>query len=174
MWSAMEVRARRTVANVKSSAMRPRQPEVPNLMGEAAMGRYCTRAGIVLKDERGWEKRVALRFPSSLRNSAPSASLRYLSVFLLNTEVTEKSHDSDWWTISDGVGYVSFDCRGAEDWPERGGEEAGGLREYFGGGGVDLPVEGESGAGAGSLGSDEDYGGATAGIGERSEARTRL
>ena len=29
--------ARRTVAKVKSSAMIPRQPEVPNLMGEVAM-----------------------------------------------------------------------------------------------------------------------------------------
>src|ERR1700693_268265 len=33
-WSAMAVTARRTLANVKSSAIRPRQPEVPNLMGE--------------------------------------------------------------------------------------------------------------------------------------------
>src|SRR5258707_3750717 len=90
------------------------------------------------------------------------------------TAITEKSHDSDWWAISDCVGHVCFDCRGAEDWPERGGEEAGGLREYFSGGGVDLPVERESGASARSLGGDEDYGGATAGIGERSEACTRL
>ena len=55
----MAVTARRTVANVKSSAMRPRQPEVPNLMGDAAvfgealMGGYSTRAGSVLKDEDG-------------------------------------------------------------------------------------------------------------------------
>src|SRR5260370_12245484 len=40
MCSAMAVIARRTLANVKSSAMRPRQPEVPNLMGEVAMRRY--------------------------------------------------------------------------------------------------------------------------------------
>src|SRR5712664_2974364 len=56
MWSAMAVTARRTVAKVKSSAMRPRQPEVPNLMGEAAvfaealMGGYSTRAGSTLKE----------------------------------------------------------------------------------------------------------------------------
>src|SRR5229473_284046 len=59
MWSAMAVTARRTVAKVKSSAMRPRQPEVPNLMGEAAvfaealMGGYSTRAGGTLKEGAG-------------------------------------------------------------------------------------------------------------------------
>jgi hypothetical protein len=31
------VTASRTLAKVKSSAIRPRQPEVPNLMGEAEM-----------------------------------------------------------------------------------------------------------------------------------------
>src|SRR5882762_7714016 len=36
----MAVTARRTLANVKSSARRPRQPEVPNLIGEVLMGRY--------------------------------------------------------------------------------------------------------------------------------------
>src|SRR5260370_18269766 len=36
----MAVTASRTFAKVKSSAMRPRQPEVPNLMGEVAMWRY--------------------------------------------------------------------------------------------------------------------------------------
>ena len=35
--AAMAVTARRTDAKVKSSAMRPRQPEVPNLIGEAEM-----------------------------------------------------------------------------------------------------------------------------------------
>ena len=35
--SAMAVTARRTLAKVKSSAMSPRQPEVPNLMGDGAM-----------------------------------------------------------------------------------------------------------------------------------------
>src|SRR6266478_10191275 len=101
MCSAMAVTASRTVAKVKSSAIRPRQPEVPNLMGEAAvfaealMGGYSTRAGSTLK------------------------------------EVTEKGHDKDERAISDCVGYVCFDCRGAEDWAERGEEKAGGLREYF-------------------------------------------
>ena len=58
----MAVTAKRTVANVKSSAMRPRQPEVPNLIGEeavfgeAAMAGYSTRSGTVLKDERRDEK----------------------------------------------------------------------------------------------------------------------
>jgi len=35
--SAMAVTARRTEAKVKSSAMRPRQPEVPNLIGDGEM-----------------------------------------------------------------------------------------------------------------------------------------
>ena len=33
-WPAMAVTASLTLANVKSSAIRPRQPEVPNLMGD--------------------------------------------------------------------------------------------------------------------------------------------
>ena len=36
--SAMAATAMRTLPNVKSSAMMPRQPEVPNFMGEAAIG----------------------------------------------------------------------------------------------------------------------------------------
>ena len=44
------------MANVKSSAMRPRQPDVPNLMGEAIMYGYCMRADIVHKDERARQK----------------------------------------------------------------------------------------------------------------------
>src|SRR5712692_4270488 len=36
----MAVTARRTLAKVKSSAIRPRHPEVPNLMGEVVMRRY--------------------------------------------------------------------------------------------------------------------------------------
>src|SRR5260370_21666615 len=36
----MAVIARRTLAKVKSSAIRPRHPEVPNLMGEVVMRRY--------------------------------------------------------------------------------------------------------------------------------------
>ena len=61
----MAVTARRTVAKVKSSAIMPRHPEVPNLMGEmgaevgaevgafdeAVMAGYFTRSGIVHKDE---------------------------------------------------------------------------------------------------------------------------
>ena len=33
----MAVNASRTLANVKSSAITPRQPEVPNLMGEVVL-----------------------------------------------------------------------------------------------------------------------------------------
>src|SRR5216683_3146498 len=40
--SAIAVTARRTLAKVKSSAIRPRQPEVPNLMGEVAIARYSS------------------------------------------------------------------------------------------------------------------------------------
>src|SRR6266700_4955650 len=40
--SAMAVTARRTLAKVKSSAIRPRHPEVPNLIGELLMGRYSS------------------------------------------------------------------------------------------------------------------------------------
>src|SRR6267143_5939438 len=144
MWSAMAVTARRTVAKVKSSAMRPRQPEVPNLMGESAvfaealMGGYSTRAGITLK------------------------------------EVTEKGHDKDERAISDCVGYVCFDCRGTEDWAECGGEEVGGLREYRGRSRFDLSMEGESGAGAGGFGGDENYGGTFARTGKGSEAHAQL
>src|SRR5260370_30632868 len=36
----MAVTASRTLAKVKSSAMRPRHPEVPNLIGELLMERY--------------------------------------------------------------------------------------------------------------------------------------
>src|SRR4029077_7187141 len=106
MWSAMAVTAKRTVAKVKSSAIRPRHPEVPNLRGEPAvcgealMAGYSTRAGIVLKGEDGTENCVVQRFPCSLRNSVPSAparpaggSPRYLLIFLRKLAVTENSHD---------------------------------------------------------------------------------
>jgi hypothetical protein len=43
----MAVTARRTDAKVKSSAMSPRQPEVPNLMGEAAMLGEALMIGLV-------------------------------------------------------------------------------------------------------------------------------
>src|SRR5258707_12290445 len=36
----MAVTGRRTLAKVKSQAIRPRHPEVPNLMGEVVMRRY--------------------------------------------------------------------------------------------------------------------------------------
>src|SRR5450755_3551328 len=39
---AMAVTARRMLAKVKSSAMRPRQPEVPNLIGEGFMAVYSS------------------------------------------------------------------------------------------------------------------------------------
>src|SRR5258708_33655297 len=99
----MAVTARRTVAKVKSSAMMPRQPEVPNLMGEAAvfgealMRRYSTRSAIVLKDERGRERGGALRSPLLCEAQRPlrpfTLSLEGCVIFQssFNTEVTENS-----------------------------------------------------------------------------------
>src|SRR5215472_5877093 len=55
--SAIAVRASRTLANVKSSAITPRQPEVPNLMGEVVcnpalvlMARYFSLSRYGAKD----------------------------------------------------------------------------------------------------------------------------
>src|SRR5260370_41417006 len=89
-------------------------------------------------------------------------------------EVTEKGHDKDERAISDCVGYVCFDCRGAEDGAERGEEKAGGLREYFFRGRVDLSVEGERGAGAGSASGDEDHSGGLARAGKGTEGGEEL
>lgn len=50
---AMAVTARRTVSMVKSSAMMPRQPEVPNLMGEGFMAEYSSPAAREDVDEKG-------------------------------------------------------------------------------------------------------------------------
>jgi hypothetical protein len=124
----------------------------------------------------GMEGKRAERFgfPLLCENSAPFVSVRYLSVFLLNTEVTENSHDSDWWTISDCAGHMCVGCRGAEDWAERGGEEAGGLREYCDWSRIDLPMEGKTGAGARGSGGDEDCGGAVGRAREGSEAKAQL
>src|SRR5580704_1836147 len=56
LWSftcpAMAVTARRTLAKVKSSAIRPRQPDVPNLMGEEVMGLYSSPERWKKKEER--------------------------------------------------------------------------------------------------------------------------
>src|SRR5256714_13811900 len=56
----MAVTARRTLAKVKSSAIRPRQPEVPNLIGELLMGPYSS-PGVPLS------KRAAKRFTAADR-----------------------------------------------------------------------------------------------------------
>jgi hypothetical protein len=45
--SAMAVTARRTLAKVKSSAMSPRQPEVPNWIGEAVRDGEALIVGVV-------------------------------------------------------------------------------------------------------------------------------
>src|SRR4029077_7066605 len=51
----MAVTARRIFANVKSSAIRPRQPEVPNLMGESVIRRYSSLSyGKEKNDSREW------------------------------------------------------------------------------------------------------------------------
>src|SRR5258708_39344570 len=105
MWSAMAFRARRTVANVKSSAIRPRQPEVPNLMGEAFIAAYCTCVGIVHKDERKKQK--------------DCGGVR------LNKRHGEE-HASKGWGVSDWFGYVGM-RGGSATSRERGrrGEEGG-------------------------------------------------
>jgi periplasmic divalent cation tolerance protein len=55
-WSAMAAAARRTPANVKSSAMMPRQPEVPKWIALLAMRRYC----ILARKER-WQNFCVFR-----------------------------------------------------------------------------------------------------------------
>ena len=59
-WPAMAVTARRTLAKVKSSAMRPRQPDVPNLIGEegevegdGVMARYSSAEA---RGKNRWER----------------------------------------------------------------------------------------------------------------------
>src|SRR5580704_7760588 len=63
-WPAMAVTARRTVAKVKSAAMRPRQPEVPNLMGDedevdgdGVMARYSSAEG---EEKNSWGEAVGV------------------------------------------------------------------------------------------------------------------
>src|SRR5690349_19583051 len=64
---------------------------------------------------------------------------------------------------------------GAGDRPQSCRGEAGGLREYWdGGGGVDLLVEGQGGNRPGVFLDDENYCCATARAGERSKAATQL
>src|SRR5258708_4096187 len=154
MWSAMAFTARRTVANVMSSAIRPRQPEVPNLMGEAFIAAYCTCVGIVHKDERKKQKDCG--------------------GFRLNKEHGE-DHASNGWAISDCFGYVRVDGRSATDRKDCRREEAGGLREYFAGRRrIRLSMERKRRAGARGFGDDEDHRSKVEGIGEGSEAHAQL
>ena len=92
----------------------------------------------------------------------------------LDTEVTEKKHDSQWRAISRCVGYVRVDCGGAKNRARGCGAQAGGLREYPFRRGVDLTMERESGTGTRSVGHYEDHSGAAARIGKGSEASAQL
>src|SRR5277367_1165875 len=51
--SAMAFTAKRTLANVKSSAISPRQPEVPNLIGEVVIAPYSSLSRAVTEYESG-------------------------------------------------------------------------------------------------------------------------
>src|SRR6267154_1549917 len=116
MWSAIAVTARRTVANVKSSAIRPRQPEVPNLMGETAMAGYCTWVRIVHKDEDARQK------------DAPT---------LTKQKMTDgEGHERQ--AVPGGISHLRIDCRGTKGRTQRGRKETGRLREYCAQRGVDL------------------------------------
>src|SRR6266478_2145868 len=86
------------------------------------------------------------------------------------TEVTENSHDKQWWPISNCAGDLRFACRSAKDCAQRSREETGGLRQYSIRRRVPLSLEGQSGAGAGGFDDDEDYGDEAAGVREGSEA----
>src|SRR6266404_5037520 len=193
MWPAMAVTARRTVANVKSSAMMPRQPEVPNLMGEAIFGEalmagYSTRSGIVHKDECEREKdgtrrsleeekitslsRLGVRRAEDVEGREEKCGTHRAQS--LDTEVTEKRHDSEWRATSGCVGYVRVDCGGAKNRARGCGAQASGLREYCFRRRVDLPMEREGRAGTRSVGHYEDYSDAAARIGKGSEALAQL
>src|SRR5258707_11283184 len=108
MWSAMAVTARRTVANVKSSAIRPRQPEVPNLMGETAMAGYCTWVRIVHKDEDSRQKDAPNTY--EVRNDG--------------------RRDYERQAVSDSFSHLRIDCRGPKNWAQRRRKETSRLREY--------------------------------------------
>ena len=105
--------ARRTVAKVKSSAMRPRQPLVPNLMG-------VEPAVVVVAIEQ---------------HSTHSAE-QFVQVGLCGVEnaggVPLQSRHASSYVIPDCAGYVRVDARGAENRESGGDEEVGGVREYYG------------------------------------------
>src|SRR5579864_1199441 len=127
----MAVTARRTFANVKSSAISPRQPDVPNLMGEtifagAAMDRYSTRSIVAHKDEGKGEKH------------------------------SSKQEEHEGWILR-CARHLRLARGGAEDRTEHCGEEARGLRECVDARGVHLPLEGKGGAISRGAAGDKDH-----------------
>src|SRR5205807_8669569 len=101
----MAVTARRTVAKVKSSAISPRQPEVPNLMGETAMAGYCTWVRIVHKDE------------DTAQQDAPNDAKKKM----MHGEDYERE------AVPDCIGHLRIDRRGAKNRPQRGRKETSGM-----------------------------------------------
>jgi periplasmic divalent cation tolerance protein len=77
-WSAMAATAMRTLGNVKSSAMMPRQPEVPNFMGEAAIlfcaGPYCILAAKIDRNKAHARKQKVTGREGEWRDAMPKKS----------------------------------------------------------------------------------------------------
>src|ERR1700730_16261422 len=129
----MAVTASRTLANVKSSAIRPRQPEVPNFIGEfifaeAVMDGYSTRSGIVHKDEGEREKDA--RFGQEglaakcfvLLSAQCLFALSFSSTFTVSG-VTERNHGPSQRALSNGLAHLHIDGGSPQDRALRGGEE---------------------------------------------------
>src|SRR5271156_72683 len=131
---AMAAEARRTPPKVKSSAITPRQPEVPKWIVCFVTGDYCILArelksrknGASRKSQRGW----------AAKNDGQNRSTRHL------------------W----------FAKRGAEDSPCSGGAAAGCLRQRdWCPGSLDASLEGKNRVGEGVFATDQDEQGAVRG-----------
>src|SRR5437016_5979394 len=131
--SAMAVTAKRTLANVKSSAIRPRHPEVPNLIGDVVMRRYSrpeTVESRKLKDKSCDPKLAGLR--RALVSGKGSWHWR-------------REHGEEGRTKQNRAGDVRNAAGRPSDRASGGFEQAGGVRQYhFGPGRVVLYVEGQA------------------------------
>src|SRR5207302_8857201 len=76
MCSAMAVSASRTFAKVKSSAMTPRQPEVPNLTGEGMLHPARVLMARYFSLSRRAEKGVHMRGPGAIKNESLKSEQR--------------------------------------------------------------------------------------------------
>src|ERR1700687_3831349 len=129
----MAVTARRTVAKVKSSAINPRHPEVPNLIGEEVTALYSSPELQQSKEVRAMQANTGIQ------------------------TTWEDANDSR-RTKPNRVGDLRFHRRGAENC-QHGGEEApGGVREHRPGPSpIDVPLEGEGAKHPGSLYGHQDH-----------------